>query len=106
MVRLWDAGASNLQFRVANVKFQNGKGTKLHLEKTILRGFEFLLAIYDVKLCILRNGSGHHRLFSGSDGDRGDFSSGSSILAEFCGEWAERPIISVFSLDEDVANLV
>jgi len=106
VVRLWDAGASNSLFRVANVKFQNGKGTKLRLEKTIVRGFGVLLAIYDVKLCILRNGSGHHRLFSGSDGDRGDFSSGSSIFAEFCGEWAKRPIISVFSLDERAANLV
>jgi len=106
VVRLWDAGASNLRFRVANMKFQNGKGTKLRLEKTILRGFGFLLAIYDVKLCILRNGSGPHRLLSGSHGDRGDFWSGSSIFAEFCGEWAKRPIISVFFLDEEAANLV
>jgi len=106
VVRFWGAGASNSLFRVANVKFQNGKGTKLHLEKTIPRGFGFLLAIYRLKLCILRNGSGRHRLLSGSDGDRGVFSSGSSIFAEFCGEWAKRPIISVFSLDEEAANLV
>jgi hypothetical protein len=83
VVRLWDAGASNLRFRVANVKFQNGKGTKLRLEKTILRGFEFLLAIYDVKLCILRNGSGRHRLLSGSDGARGDFRLGRAFLQNF-----------------------
>ena len=52
------------------------------------------------------DGSGAHRLLSGSDGDRGDFLSGSSIFAEFCGEWAERPIISVFFLDGTVCGLV
>ena len=83
MVRLWGAGASNSLFRVANVKFQNGKGTKLHLEKTILRGFELLLAIYDVKLRILRNGSGHHRLLSGSDAARADFCLGRAFLQNF-----------------------
>jgi len=66
------------------MKFQNGKGTKLRLEKTILRGFGFLLAIYDVKLCILRNGSGHHRLFSGADGARvGIFHLGRAFLQNF-----------------------
>ena len=73
MVRLWGAGASNSLFRVANVKFQNGKGTKLHLEKTILRGFGVLLAIYDLKLCILRNGFGARKLLGGSDGAGGFF---------------------------------
>lgn len=83
MVRLWGAGASNSLFRVANVKFQNGKGTKLHLEKTILRGFGVLLAVYDVKLCILRNGSGRHRLLSGSGGARGDSCLGRAFLQNF-----------------------
>jgi len=79
VVRLWGAGASNSRFCVANVKFQNGKGTKLCLQKTILRGFGFLLAIYGLKLCIL-SGSGPHRLLSGSDSARGGFLSEPSIF--------------------------
>jgi len=88
------------------MKFQNGKGTKLRLEKTILRGFGFLLAIYDVKLCILRNGSGPHRLLSGSDGARGDFLVWVEHFCRILRRMGKTADNFGFFLDEEAANLV